>query len=69
MRDNNIATEHNISNRSLKAQFKYADKIGAKFVITVGDNELSSETFAVKELATGRQEIIKKQEIIKFLLG
>ncbi len=69
LRDNNIATEHNISNRSLKAQFKYADKIGAKFVITVGDNELSSETFAVKELATGRQEIIKKQEIIKFLLG
>ena len=69
LRDNNIAVEHNLSNRSLKAQFKYADKLNAKYVITVGDTELESNSYSVKELSTGKQENIKKDNLINYLIG
>ena len=39
--------------RSLKAQMKYADKIGARFVIVIGDNEVESGNVTVKDMAGG----------------
>ncbi len=69
LRDNGISTEHNLNERSLKAQFKYADKVKAKYVITVGDDELANNMFNIKELATGNQVSVKKEEIINYILG
>ena len=34
---------------------KYADKIGAKFVIVLGDNELEQKAVKVKNMTTGEQ--------------
>jgi histidyl-tRNA synthetase len=34
---------------------KYADKIGAKFVIVLGDNEIESASAKLKNMATGEQ--------------
>lgn len=39
--------------RSIKAQFKYADKIGAEYVLTIGDNELAAGKAALKRMADG----------------
>ena len=39
--------------RSVKAQFKYADKIGAGWVIAVGDNELGTGRAAAKPMRGG----------------
>lgn len=41
--------------RGLKAQMKYADKIGAKFSIVLGDNELDSNKANIKNMKTGVQ--------------
>ena len=38
--------------RSMKAQFKYADKIGAKFILTIGENELETGKAVCRNLAT-----------------
>jgi histidyl-tRNA synthetase len=43
-------TDH--MNRSIKAQFKYADKIGAKYVAVIGGNELAAGEMNVKCMAT-----------------
>jgi histidyl-tRNA synthetase len=40
-------------NRSVKAQFKYADKINAKYVITLGDNELQTKRAQLKDMTSG----------------
>ena len=40
LRNKGIYAECDIASRSLKAQMKYADKIGAEYVLVVGDNEL-----------------------------
>ncbi len=41
--------------RSLRAQMKYSDKLGAKFTIVLGDQELSQEMVAVKNMASGEE--------------
>lgn len=45
-----IYAECDICSRSLKAQMKYADKIGAQYVLVVGDNELDSGVAQLKNM-------------------
>ena len=42
--------------RSLKAQFKYANKLGARFVGTIGEEELIGGQLRLKEMETGEEE-------------
>ena len=53
LRDNGIYAEKDIMGRSLKAQLKYADKKKAKYVITIGDNEIESKKAPLKNMETG----------------
>ncbi len=39
--------------RGLKAQMKYADKIGATFTLVLGDNEIDTDKAELKQMATG----------------
>ena len=38
--------------RSLKAQFKYADKLGAKYMAVLGDDELAKGVVKLRDMAT-----------------
>ncbi len=48
-----INAETDLMNRSVKAQLKYADKVGAKFVVVLGDSEIESGRVSVKNMADG----------------
>ena len=50
LRHKGIYAECDIASRSLKAQMKYADKIGAEYVLVVGDNELESGKALLKNM-------------------
>ena len=50
LRAKGIYAECDIASRSLKAQMKYADKIGAEYVLVVGDNELESGKALLKNM-------------------
>jgi histidyl-tRNA synthetase len=39
----------------VKAQLKYADKIGARYVIVLGDNELEKDEATLKRMSDGEQ--------------
>ena len=68
LRENGIYAEKDIMERSLKAQFKYADKKKAKFVVTIGENEIATGTADLKEMQTGETtkiELEKLSEILK----
>ena len=56
LRMKGIWTETDILGRSIKAQFKYADKRGAEYVLTIGDNELDTGKGIVKCMTDGSQE-------------
>ena len=53
LRGEGFSAECDIVGRSVKAQMKYADKIGARFSMVLGDNELAEKKATVKNMATG----------------
>lgn len=55
LREKNIYAQKDITGKSLKAQFKYADKIGSKYVITIGDTELQCKKAKLKNMVTGEE--------------
>ena len=48
-------TEINHMGRSLKAEMKYANKIGAKFTVVLGDDELQTGNAKFKRMSDGEQ--------------
>jgi len=67
LRKEGIVAECDIMARSLKAQMKYADKIGARYVLMLGDNEIQSGKAIIKEMATSEQTEVSLDEIGAFL--
>ena len=61
-----VKAELDHAGRGVKAQFKYADKIGAKSVITLGDNELISGLCRIKNMENGETEEKKITEIVGY---
>jgi histidyl-tRNA synthetase len=53
--------------RSIKAQLKYADKLGAKFVAVLGGDELASQTLNVKRMANGEQQKVSFNDLYTYL--
>ena len=58
LRDMGIKADYDIVGRGLKAQMKYANKIGAKFSMVLGSNELESGKAALKNMADGSEKDI-----------
>lgn len=64
LRQLGIYVEGDILQRSLKAQLKYADKINAKYVIVIGENEIKDNYAQIKNMQTGNSDKIKLDENI-----
>jgi histidyl-tRNA synthetase len=47
----------------LKKSFETAEKAGARFVLIVGENEVKADSFALKNLATGEQVSVPRQDL------
>ena len=58
LRKQGISAERDYLERSVKAQMKYANKIGAKYTVVLGDDEIERGTAAVKNMETGESEEI-----------
>ena len=69
LRLNNIPTEINSTNLSLKSQFKIADKLQAKFLVILNNDDLSKGLVNVKDNATKEETKIDENEIVDFLLA
>lgn len=58
LRAEGFGAQTDLAGRGLKAQMKYADKLGAKFTLVLGEEERSSGKAVLKNMSTGdRQEI------------
>ena len=54
--------------RSVKAQFKYAGKVGARYVVVIGSNELESGAYTVKDMANSTSSQVKAEDVVRFLV-
>ncbi len=55
LREASISCDVDHMGRSVKAQFKYADKVGAKYVLTIGDDELVNKAAVIKRMDNGEK--------------
>ena len=66
LRQNGISVEIDLMDRAFKGQMKYANKIGAKYLLVLGDDELQTNEAKIKDMASGEETPIKLNEILKF---
>ncbi len=67
LRRRGIAAAQDVMGRSLKAQFKYADKFAAAYTLIVGGEELSRGTVQLRDMAAGEQREIPLAEAVAYL--
>ncbi|MBQ9950058.1 MAG: histidine--tRNA ligase [Clostridia bacterium] len=64
LRNNGIYAEFDHVGRSFKAQFKYADKISAKAVIVIGESELESGEYKLKDMMLGSETSFRADDVL-----
>ena len=67
LRYNHISADSDHLDRSVKAQFKYSDKINSKFTIVIGDDELANDSATLKNMQTSEQTTVKLSELVEEL--
>lgn len=67
LRGRGLRSDRDYQGRSLKSQFKVADRSGAKFVVVLGESELAAGKATVKNLQTGMQDEVPFAETADFL--
>lgn len=55
MREEGVSALLDLNQRSVRAQMKYADKLGAKFNVVIGDNEVENKIAKLKNMQTGEE--------------
>lgn len=68
LRNAGLVVETDYLDRSVKAQMKYANKIGAKNTVIIGEDELSKKTASVKNMETGEQTEVTLDRIPELFL-
>ena len=58
LRTEGVHAQVDVAGRSLKAQMKFADKLGARYTMVLGEEELQSKRASLKEMATGASEAV-----------
>ena len=67
MRAAGISAETDLMKKSLKAQMKYADQTGARYVLMLGDTEMEAGRAQLKEMATSGQTELELGEIVGYI--
>ncbi|MGG0716361.1 histidine--tRNA ligase [Robertmurraya massiliosenegalensis] len=65
LRNAGFSAERDYLNRKMKAQFKAADRLKAKYVAILGENELNENKINVKSQATGEQKEYSLDEFVE----
>jgi histidyl-tRNA synthetase len=63
LRRKDISAEIGLESRSLRSQMKTANKLGAKYVIMIGDDEIDKGVVTLRDMRDGQQETIDVQMI------
>jgi len=67
LRQNDLECLIEYKERSLRNQISRANKLGARWVLIVGEEEIKSGKYQLKNMATGNQVEVGKEDIIKVI--
>jgi histidyl-tRNA synthetase len=63
--DEDLVVELGDETFRLKKSFEAADKIGARYILIIGENEVKADAFALKHLASGEQATVPRGEVAR----
>jgi len=63
LRSKGVRAEVDHARRSMKAQFKYADKLGAAYTVVIGDDELAKGVVKLKDMRSGEEREVEAAEL------
>ena len=64
-----LSADIRYSTKSLKAQMKVADKMGARKVVMLGDDELNRGEVTIRDMETKEQVPVKIDRLVEYLRG
>lgn len=67
LREQGISADKDYENKKMKAQFKAAARLEAKYVIVLGDDELEKGVANVKNMNSGEQEEVGLENLVSYL--
>ena len=67
LRAKGLAAEMDTLARNIKNQFKYANRLDARYTVVVGDNELAEGAATVKNMTTSEQEQVKFEDLLSVI--
>lgn len=67
LRKEKINSEIYFDDKKIKAKFKYADKLHIPYAIIIGEDEINSNMFTLKDMQTGEQRKLDIEEILTLL--
>jgi histidyl-tRNA synthetase len=67
LRNNGIKCDRDYMGRSLKAQMKYANKVNAKYITVIGDDEINNNKIKLKNMETGSEEEMQLDQLIQVM--
>lgn len=65
LRQHDISCDTDYLSKSLKAQMKQADRLNARFVIMIGDDELNRKEAVIRNMQTGDQQAVALDQIME----
>lgn len=67
LRRNGVAADMDYTGRSLKAQMKVANKLGARFVVIIGDDEIAGDTVTLRDMSSSEQKSLPTSELVEYI--
>ncbi len=68
LRQEGLKVEVDLMNRSFKAQMKYANKIGAKYIVVLGEDEINTGNIRLKNMQDGSEEELNIKDLKEKLI-
>jgi histidyl-tRNA synthetase len=69
LRRHDVVVELGDENFRLKRSFETASKLGARFILIVGENEVKTNAFALKHLESGEQVSVPRADLARKIQG
>ncbi len=64
LRNAGIRTDLDLDDRTVKAQFKAADRLGARWAVVVGEAEVADGSYTVKDMQSGDESRVADEDLV-----
>lgn len=69
LRSAGIATDIDLSRKKFKKLLSYANKLGVKYTILIGNNDVQNRQVTVKDMDSGNQELVDIKDVVDYIFN